>query len=346
MSVPSIKIKKYFFFSLCIAGLLCFSDAQAQNRYRVISYNIENLFDTIKNPAIWDEDFTPKGKFAWNTERYATKLTNLSKVINALCDTVPPLFISVCEAENKAVLNDWLKQPQMKRYNLKFIHFDSVDPRGIDVALLYNKKLFKPTFKTLIPVQFDFDKKYKPRGILYVKGKFNKQEVHVFVNHWSSRKGGAEVSDGRRMRTAKILRSKIDEILSADKDARIFVTGDFSDPPFSRSIADSLNVKQNLLTIKEGDLYNLMTEAAQKGKYSFNFEGEQDMLDQIIVTENFVAKDCTLCIDKKRGEVFQPKWLMYKSDKFGLMPNRTFAGYKYIGGYSDHLPVYTDVIVK
>jgi predicted extracellular nuclease len=346
MTIHSIRLNYYITWLLCIAAVLCVCNTHGQNRYRVISYNIENLFDTIANPAIRDKNFTPNGKFAWNTERYNTKLNNLTKVINALCDTVAPLFISVCEAENSTVLKDWLKQPKMKQYNLKFIHFNSADPRGIDVALLYNKKLFKPTYKTLIPIQFDFDNNYNARGILYVKGKFNKQQIHVFVNHWSSRKGGAEISDGRRLRTAKILRAKINEILATNPNARIFVTGDFNDPPFSISVSDSLNAKQNLLTIKSGDLYNLMSEAAQKGKYSFNFEGEQDMLDQIIVTQNFVAKDCILCIDKKRGEVFQPKWLMYKSDKFGLMPNRTFAGYKYIGGYSDHLPVYTDVIVK
>ncbi len=331
---------------LVIALFAWVSSLSAQQRYRIISYNVENLFDTINNPKIRDDDFTPQGKFQWNTERYAAKLNSLSKVINALTDTVSPLFISICEAENKKVLKDWLKQPQMKKHSMRFIHFDSTDPRGIDVALLFNKKVFKPTHQSLIEIPLDFEPNYKPRGILYVKGKINKQEIHVFVNHWSSRKGGAEKSEGRRLRTATILRATIDGILNANSDAKILVMGDFNDTPFNPSVADSLKAKQNLLTLKRGDLFNLMTEAAQKGKYSFNFEGEQDMLDQIIVSQNFIDNSCKFCVESKRGEVFQPKWLMYKSDKFGPMPHRTYAGFKYIGGPSDHLPVYCDVLVK
>lgn len=345
MNQPSIELKLLLALLLG-CSLQPFVFAQKQGHYKIISYNVENLFDTVANPKFFDKDFTPNGKFEWNSERYQTKITNLSKVVNAIADTVPLLFLGVCEVENKTVIKHWLKNPSMSKHNLEAIHFDSVDPRGIDVALFYNKKLFKPTYKESIQPRFDFDTNYKARNILYVKGKFGKEEFHVFVNHWSSRKGGAEKSDPRRIKTAEILRKKVDEINANHYNAKIILLGDFNDPPFAPSVADVLNAKQSIIALKENDLFNLMSEAAQRGQYTFNFEGEQDMLDQIIVSENFVRSDCQFCIEKKKGYVFQPKWLLYKSSKFGLMPFRTFEGFKYTGGFSDHFPIYCDLIVR
>jgi len=320
--------------------------AQQPGSYKIISYNVENLFDTVASNKYRDKDFSPTGKFEWNTQRYKTKLENLSKVVDAACENTPLLFLGVCEVENKKVVKHWLKNPLMAKHHLNAIHFNSMDPRGISVALLYNKKLFKPKVKEAIHPRFDFDTSYKARNILYVKGYFGKEEIHVFINHWSTRKGGAEKSDSRRVETAKLLRKKIDEIQASNTNAKIIVMGDFNDPPFAKSISDVLNAKQSELTLKENSLFNLMGEAALRGKYTFDFSGEQDLLDQIIVSENFVNNNCNLCIDKKRGYVFQPKWLMYKSSKFGPMPFRTYEGYKYLGGFSDHLPVYCDLIVK
>lgn len=320
--------------------------AQDAGRYKIISYNVENLFDTVASNKYRDKDFTPTGKFEWNTQRYKAKLNNLSKVVDAVCDSTPLLFLGVCEVENKKVVKHWLKNPLMAKHHLGSIHFNSMDPRGISVALLYNKKLFTPKAKEAIHPRFDLDTSYKARNILYVKGNFGKEEIHVFLNHWSTRKGGAEKSDSRRVETAKLLRKKIDEIQAANTNAKIIVMGDFNDPPFAKSISEVLNAKQSELTLKENSLFNLMSESALRGKYTFDFAGEQDMLDQIIVSENFVNNNCRLCIDKKRGYVFQPKWLMYKSSKFGPMPFRTYEGFKYVGGFSDHLPVYCDLIVK
>jgi len=345
MKQPSID-KRFLLllcWSLCLPAWLF---SQESGRYKIVSYNVENFFDTVSVSKSHNQDFTPSGKFEWNTQRYQTKIANLSKVVNPVCDTTPLLFLGVCEVENKKVIRDWLKHPAMAKHKLTFIHFDSVDPRGIDVALLYNRKLFKPKYKELLQPKFDFDTLYRARGILYVRGKFGKEEIHVFVNHWSSRKGGAEKSDSRRIKTAELLRKKIDEINAKQYNAKIIVMGDFNDPPFANSVAEVLQAKQSSIALKEKVLFNLMSEAAQRGQYTFNFEGEQDMLDQIIVSENFVRSDCNLCIDKKRGYVFQPKWLMYKSSKFGVMPFRTYEGFKYTGGFSDHLPVYTDLVVK
>jgi predicted extracellular nuclease len=345
MNQPSIDWKIVI---ICYAALgwHCVALAQKESRFKIIFYNVENFFDTIDSKKFKDKDFTPTGKFEWNTQRYQTKISNLSKVVNAITDSTPLLFLGVCEIENKQVIKDWLKSPLMARHHLHAVHFDSMDPRGIDVALLFNKKFFKPTYKENIPVQFDFDPQYQARSILYVKGKFGKEYLHIFVNHWSSRKGGAEKSEPRRIRTAEILRKKIDEIYSKYYNSKIILMGDFNDPPHAPSIAEKLNVKQSLLALKEKDLFNLMSEPAQRGQYSFDYEGEQDMLDQIIVSENMVSSNCRICIDKNKGEVFQPKWLMYKSSKFGYTPFRTFEGTKYTGGFSDHLPVYCDLIVK
>ncbi|MCS6820189.1 MAG: endonuclease/exonuclease/phosphatase family protein [Chitinophagales bacterium] len=325
-----------------------FHEGKAQKRgtYRVVTYNLENLFDTVLQPGGKDSNFTPSGKFQWNSLRYQTKLSNLSKVITSVCDTFPLLFLAINEVENKNVIRDWLKQPAMKKFNLSYIHFDSVDPRGMDVALLYNKKIFRPKHKSVIQPYFDFDSAYKARGILYVAGKFGKQKLHVFVNHWSSRSGGAVKSEPRRIATAQLLKKKLDEIRKQEADPKILLLGDFNDPPHAPSLTDYLGVKRHLLALKKNDLFNLMADASEKGGFTFDYQGEQDMLDQIIVSENFVRSSCQLCIYKNSGYVFQPKWLFYKSSKYGVIPFRTFEGEKYVGGFSDHLPVYCDVVVK
>lgn len=320
--------------------------AQKAGKYKIISYNLENLYDTVANPKINDQAFTPNGKFEWNTERYQSKIKNLSKVVSTICGDTPLLFLGVNEVENKKVLKDWIKDPLMQPFRLSYIRLNSIDPRGMEVALLYNKKLFKPMRKEILQPSFEFDTAFKARAILYVKGKLGKEEVHVFINHWSTRRGGAEKSDPRRIATAKLLKAKIDEINATHYNAKIILLGDFSDPPFAYSVSEALNAKQSNIALKEKDLFNLMSEVAQQGQYTFDFEGEQDLLDQIIVSSNLVSNDCELCIDKKRGNIFKPQWLMYKSSKFGPMPFRTYEGTKYVGGYSDHLPVYCDFLVK
>lgn len=345
MNQLSLKYK-FLLFGLVYCYTHFSAFAQHAGRYKIMSYNVENLFDTVASNKYRDKDFTPNGKFEWNTQRYNAKLNNLSKVVDAVCDTTPLLFLGICEIENKKTIKHWLKNPLMAKHHLGSIYVPSKDPRGISVSLFYNKKLFKPKRNEAIHPIFDFDSSFKARNILYVKGYFGKEEIHVFVNHWSTRKGGAEKSDSRRIKTAELLRKKIDEIQASNTNAKIIVMGDFNDPPFAKSVAEVLNAKQSELTLKENSLFNLMSEAAQRGKYTFDFAGEQDMLDQIIVSENFINNNCNLCIDKKRGYVFQPKWLMYKSSKFGPMPFRTYEGYKYLGGFSDHLPVYCDLIVK
>lgn len=333
---------------LFVCILLSYSNMVAQtakgrDSFRIAFYNVENLFDTLDNPAINDEDFLPSGSMQWNAERYATKLQRIEQVVEALGF---PLALGLCEVENRAVLEDILKQPKIKNQNYGIVHFDSPDERGIDVAFLYKKDLLNVKTSLAHNITFPEDPKDKTRDILEVTGTLRDgQKVAFFINHFPSRGGGQAESEPKRIYTAKVLRTKIDSLLKKDKNMLITAIGDFNDEPQNVSMSQFLGAGDPSV-IKPYDkkkLYNLGFPVKKRKEGTHYYQKEWGLLDQIVVSggwllprsrwfaapeENILRADFLFFTDRKTNE---------------KMPNRTYTGTKYRGGYSDHLPIYMTI---
>ncbi len=305
----------------------------------VVFYNVENLFDTKNDPRTDDEDFTPSGDNRWDEERYHTKL---ERIVDALSEfEKPPLMIGLAEIENRAVLEDLIMEGEFKNTNYAIAHFDSPDRRGIDVALIYDQSAFKLVKSYKMPVKMDDNPNFVTRDILYVEGELSGGiKTHVFVNHWSSRRGGELKTEPRRVEAAKILREKVDEILVADEDANIIILGDFNDHPTDKSLKDALHAKESGYEGK-GDLINLLFDEHINGEGTSVYDNDWAVLDQIIISQAIYDGKSGLSVKGKDAEIIRREELIFKNRSTGHeKPNATYGGRKYYGGYSDHLPVY------
>lgn len=311
------------------------------NQQIIAFYNLENLFDTVDDPEKADEDFLPGGFKNWDEYRYLDKLEKITKSIASISSKDLPAIIGVSEIENKTVLVDLLYQPAFKdKYD--FVHYDSPDRRGIDVALLYNKEKFKPISHQKIQVLIDGNDDYVTRDILYVKGEIDNEIVHFFVNHWPSRREGTLRSMPRRIAAANCLYTKAHSLLRSDSSAKIVIMGDFNDLPVSKSIASILNAKSNK-NISTYQFYNLASIPYRKKMGSLFAKNQWLMFDQIIISKGMMTGK-GLKINSPRLTVHLDKKLLYYDKKRSMYrPNKTYSGKKYHGGYSDHLPVYVNI---
>jgi predicted extracellular nuclease len=308
---------------------------------RVVFYNTENLYDTINDPEINDEEFLPSSRNQWNTEKYTLKLNHTAKVLASLLDTIQPLVIGLSEVENRHVLEDLIAQPALSKYHLGIIHHNSPDERGIDVALLYNNDIAESVFDATLKV--DLGDSDRTRDILYFKAYLTEEyPVWFFVNHWPSRRTGAE-SEARRLAAAKVLKAKIDNIYLGEPYARVTVMGDFNDNPDDKSVQLLLQPAPNA---KAPAMVNLMQVKDRKKEFSVRYKDQNDLFDQFTVSGNLLDNSNQYFIRNNQAHIFAPSWLLFNHPKYGLIPNRTYANGKWVGGYSDHLPVYFDIVFK
>ncbi|MEA3317292.1 MAG: hypothetical protein U9R54_04990 [Bacteroidota bacterium] len=321
-------------------GCTQISKYNKSDNFTVAFYNVENLFDTIDSPNTWDTEFTPEGKKKWNTERYNKKLNDIGKVLSSINKNELPEIVGLCEIENKSVLKDLIRTKTLNKNNYNIIHEDSRDGRGIDVALLYNKKEFKYISHKKIEINFEKDTKYKTRDILYVKGIASKTDtLHIFVNHWKSRSGGQKETEYKRIAIAKVLRENTDKILTNNKDAKIIIMGDLNDEPTNKSVRYVLGASENL-NDKE-NLFNLMYDLDSQGKGTHSYNSKWNMLDNLIVSKALINNTNGYSVKENTGHIFREDFIMFYHAKAGMkIPNRTYGGPNYYGGYSDHLPVY------
>ncbi len=307
----------------------------------ILFYNVENLFDTRDDPETLDNEYLPSSAKKWDRARYSTKINHLAKVIGSIGGDLP-LIVGLTEIENDTVLYDLISTHRLKPGNYGFIHYDSRDERGMDVAMLYRKDFFTPVFSQPISLTFPFDKEDATRDVLYVKGMFTGHEtVHFFVNHWPSRREGVMASDPRRAHAARTVRQFINGIFFDEPDARILLMGDFNDPP------ESYSLKKILLAVpfmKTGNLFNLAYPLFRKRAGTINHRGRWMLFDQIIVSRSFVNTDAGIHIPPGSFRIYEASWLMFTHPKYHeKLPNKTYSGDEYHGGYSDHLPVYVTI---
>lgn len=305
--------------------------------YRIAFYNVENLFDTIPHPHKSDAEFTPTSKSQWNTERYWKKQSDLAMLIDSMSF---PVILGLCEVENANVLTDLCHTIDGAYY--RYIHQESPDDRGIDVALLYQPEFFRPIADRVLLVQIEIDgQPANTRDILHVTGIIPQSgdTLDIFVNHWPSRRGGLDASEPRRIAAAETLKMHVEILWSQRLQANIIIMGDFNDDPTNNSIQNHLLQAKHLK-----NFYTLENKAAEpfsKGLGTYNYRGTWNMLDQIIIGGPINRPNETLSFDT--FTVYKKDFLLYESDRFGMTPNRTYGGPNYYGGISDHLPVYIDL---
>ena len=309
---------------------------------RIMFWNAENLFDCYKDSLKDDDEFLPYGMRGWNSVRYKQKLKNMYKVFVAAGDWNPPDLIGLCEIENKNVLYGLLKDTPFSYYNYRFVHHESPDRRGIDVALLYNPTTIEVLDEWPVPVVLSAKSGYRGRDILYVRVRHTDLDtLSLFVNHWPSKYGGAGITADLRESVAAILSDAIAEVLRKHPGEKIVVMGDFNDPPESSSF-DALGFGHDSLCIPF--LVNVASDYKAAIPGSYKFEGSWQLIDQFLVSKNFLSGEERALVNSTSFTVFAPDFLLEKDEKFGgVKPKRTYAGYVYHGGYSDHLPVVLDL---
>lgn len=321
-------------------------EAQRERQnFKIMFYNVENYFDVVDDPEKADEEYLPGGFRGWNNAKYYTKQANISKVISALGGWVPPAIVGMCEVESDKALSDLTKMSPLKNLNYRYIHYESPDARGIDVALLYQYDQFTPHYSEAIPINFS-NTTYKTRDLLYVSGTINAtgDTLHVFVCHWPSRLGGELESEDRRVQVAEHLRHKVDSVFSTAKSPNIVIMGDFNDYPANTSILNTLGANPLNDGFEADKLYNLAFRLEEKGKGSHKFQGEWGMFDQIIVSGGLLNPENNITTTVQDMNVFEPDFLLEDDKAFlGKMPKRTYIGMRYQGGFADHLPVYLDL---
>ncbi len=311
-----------------------------------MSYNVENFFDTEDDTLKNDIAFTPEGDYHWTPTRYKAKSTNIAKVITAAGEWDGVAIVGLCEVENDNVLDNLTKYSPLKKAGYKYIHYESRDPRGIDVAMLYNPKQVKILESQPISISClrNTKKSRLGRDVLYAKAVILKRDtLHLFICHPTSRLGGAEQSSWKRECLTSAVRIMADSI-NCEGNANIIIMGDFNDTPDCKSMSEALNAKYpDGDTVDCRDLYNLFWKYHDEGRGTYKYKGEWNMLDQIIVSGTLLANPSFYTTQSDAG-IFDADFIMEDDAKFsGSKPSRTYNGRKYIGGYSDHLPIYLDL---
>ncbi|MDO9257879.1 MAG: hypothetical protein Q7U54_20355 [Bacteroidales bacterium] len=310
----------------------------ARQPFVAMFYNVENLYDTVNDPKINDDEFTTSGKVPWTSVRLETKINHTAQVIADITTPAMPDLIGFAEIENQQVLEMLTSSAGLSKTKYGIVHFDSPDERGIDAAMLYNPATFKVV--TSEPLHVTLPDNDLTRDILYVKGKLNSGEIlHVFINHWPSRREGSDISAAKRMAAAQALRAKLDAIQKLDKSANILILGDFNDEPSDKSITEGLKALSPDEAISNNGLYGLLYPGFKKGEGSL-FYKDWDLFDQVIVSGNMLSNKKGLRTSVNNAGIFKAEYLLFKNKTGESRPNRTMSSGKYFGGYSDHLPVF------
>ncbi len=316
-----------------------------EERVRLAFYNVENLFDYFDDSLTIDEQFLPRGDHYWTKARYTEKQNKLAKTILAMGGWDAPELIGFCEIENRYVLESLTQFTQLKALDYQIIHKDSPDARGIDVAAIYRSDKLKLLNYEYYQLNFPFDSTSRTRDILHAVMELpNQDTLHYFVNHWPSKFGGEFETQPKRMFAAEFVRAKADSLLKINPNTHIVITGDFNDEPEEESMLKGLAVNTDINTLKPTDLFNMMFDLRfVTGTHSF--ENKWGILDQFIVSGNLLMKKSKTRIFNKTAQIFDMDFLIMEGATGARRPFRTYQGPKYIGGYSDHLPIIMDLIL-
>lgn len=309
--------------------------------HSIAFYNVENLFDTIDDTKTFDDDFTPEGKKHWTMARYRNKIGKIAKAISEIGKRkigTSPSIVGLAEVENKTVLRDLLNVSHLKKTPYRYVHFDSLDERGVDVALIYNAQEFVLNHAEPIrPPKFvdmhghvDFT-----RDVLYVNGKLNENFIHIFVVHLPSQRLH-KINESKRYAIAEIVKNRIDYILEHDDNPQVVILGDFNTNP--ETLHKLFKATPNYANQSNLQFFNPMELLMAEKKFTTTHRGNRIFYDQMLFSKAFMNQYAGLNLVD--ADVFNPYFLQEWKRKYRGMPFRTYVGRKYLGGYSDHFPIY------
>ncbi|MDB2463106.1 endonuclease/exonuclease/phosphatase family protein, partial [Algibacter sp.] len=317
--------------------------------HTVAFYNLENLFDTINDPTKFDE-YSPMMELKTNRgDAYLKKIRNMARVISeiGLEDSQnAPVILGVCEVENKTVLEDLVKDSLLLKKKYSIVHNDSPDIRGIDVALLYQKKIFKPisTSSHILKIYDDeTQKRIYTRNQLLVSGKLEDELIHIIVNHWPSRRGGEAKSRPKRVAAAKLNKRIIDSLQVINPYAKVIIMGDLNDNPNNASVKSILKAKNKKGKVGLKGIYNPFINFFKNGLGTTAYRDSWSLFDQIMVTKPLTEKEYTSFRFYKAG-IFNKRYLIHKTGTYKGYPFRSWSDGGFSNGFSDHFPVYMYLI--
>ena len=309
-------------------------------------------YDRIKGQKVvrkqvLSEDFTPKSNKNYTYNIYQQKLKNIAQVISEIGSKytkTAPAVVGLVEVENRQVVEALTQQDALKKYDYGVVHYNSFDARGIDVALIYQKKRFTVTNsykKELVLFREDGKREYT-RDLLVVSGILDGEKVAFFVNHWPSRRGGEAVSMPKRNAAAALLKQEMDALREKNPNIKLIAMGDFNDDPISPSFKNHLKAVGDEKELNEEYPYfNPMYKMYKKGVASLAYRDAPNLFDQIIYSKNLVSGSSAEEYTVYRTEVYAPAYLINKQGNYKGYPFRSWDGDKFTGGYSDHFPVFT-----
>lgn len=326
-------------------------NAQEKKQFKIHTvafYNLENLFDTINDPNKFDEASPIMEMKIKTGDIYKQKVKNMASVISDIgADTArnSPAIIGISEVENRDVIEDVVNDPKLINKDYGIVHYESPDVRGIDVALLYQKKLFTPlhTSSHEVVLYDDSRKRIYTRDQLLVSGKLDGELMHFIVNHWPSRSGGEARSRPKRVAAAKINKKLIDSLQSIDPYAKIVIMGDMNDNPTNASLKDVLKAKEDQEDVPFKGIYNPMESMFKMGLGSNAYRDSWSLFDQVLISKPFLEKDYTTFQFYKAG-IYNKNYLVNKRGRYKGYPWRSFANGGFTDGYSDHFPAYIFLI--
>ncbi|MDR3366884.1 MAG: endonuclease [Prevotellaceae bacterium] len=332
---------------LCLLAWHAAASAQARPRtagdLRLMFYNLENYFSPFADSLNPQKEFAENAPRRWTWQRFTKKTNDIFKVIVAVGGVAPPDLIGVCEVESRFVLNRLTQETPLAKFPYGVVHHDSPDERGIDVGLIYNRETFRLMGSRFFEVALPSGR--TTREILLAKGVVNELDtLHVAVCHLPSKYGGAAASEGGRMAAANVLRHIADSILTASPIANLVVMGDFNDTPDSRCISEGLGASANLNGAAPDSLYNLALPLHHADVGSIKFQGKWELIDMFFVSGNLLNKNSPIYCLPSDYYIFSPPFLLEPDEAYtGSKPRRTYNGFRYAGGVSDHLPAALDV---
>ncbi|WP_455590530.1 endonuclease/exonuclease/phosphatase family protein [Bacteroides sp.] len=313
--------------------------------FRVMFWNVENLFDTRHDSLKNDKEFLPDASRHWTYSRYKKKLANVARGITAVGGWTPPALVGLCEVENDNVLRDLTLYSPLKEQGYRYVMSHSADERGIDVALLYQPDRFKLiSANSLFPGVPTFPSR-PTRDILHVSGQLlTGDTLDLLVAHLPSRSGGAKQSEPYRLFVARKIKATADSLLSVRLHPKLIIMGDFNDYPTNQSVAKVLNATIPPAQIEPKKLYHLLARKAKATYFgSYKYRGKWGLLDHLIVSGTLLNPKENLFTNEEKANIARLPFLLTEDEKYGnVQPFRTYNGMKYQDGYSDHLPVYTD----
>lgn len=303
-------------------------------------YNVENFY---ANRSENEQSFLPSNFSKWKENRYNLKVDKISfavaKIGKRETDQLP-FLVGFAEVENKLVLQDLIQHDNLKDGNYDYVMYESLDERKINVGCIYRKEFITVNKSEPLRVIFQDplgDKSYT-RDILYLETTLAGETIFFFMVHLPS-KLDKELNQMKRKYLLQKIRSKIDGILSENPAAKVVLMGDFNDTPTNEDLREAINTRSRKDEVLAMEMYNPMVELMSYKRGSLVHQKQWMLFDQMMFSKGFLNQNGT--IKHVKTEIFDAMFLTTNIDKQGAFPHRSFVGSKYLGGYSDHFPVYT-----